>query len=169
MTMFRLAPTSLLIFSLVLTVCGRAQATQDSNQQQSNTTVHLRWGERRGVSRYRVQLAADANFRDIVLDRVINGNQTEIDDLAAGNYFWRVAPLTDTLGQFSSAGRIEIKPAANPTRSSTAPTARANPIVTSGGWRAAVGDLPRPLLAHLFWPGRFEVVDTNSEGVALAV
>jgi len=167
--MFRLAPTSLLIFSLVLTVCGRAQATQDSNQQQSNTTVHLRWGERRGVSRYRVQLAADANFRDIVLDRVINGNQTEIDDLAAGNYFWRVAPLTDTLGQFSSAGRIEIKPAANPTRSSTAPTARANPIVTSGGWRAAVGDLPRPLLAHLFSPDRLEVVGTSSEGVTLAV
>src|SRR5215831_16385111 len=167
--MFRLAPTSLLIFSLVLTVYGRAKVTQHPNQQQRDTTVHLRWGERPGVSRYRLQLAADANFRDIVFDRVINGNQTEIDDLAAGNYFWRVAPLTDTLGQFFSAGRIEIKPAANPTRPSSAPTARANQIIASGGWRAAIGDVPRPLLAHLRSPDRLDVVGTSSEGVTLAL
>jgi len=171
--MFRLAPTSLLIFSLALTECARAHATPPAIQQQSDTTVHLRWEARAGVSRYRLQLAADANFRDIVFDRVINGNQTEISDLAPGNYFWRVAPLTNTLGQFSPAGRIEIKPGAKPTGPSTAstpnPSGSTNQIVAGGGWRAAVGDIPRPLLAHLRSPNGFDVVGTSSEGMTLAL
>jgi len=172
-TMFRLAPSSLLIFLLALTVWARASPVQDPKEQQGDTTVHLRWGERAGVSRYRLQLAADANFRDIVLDRVINGNQAEIGDLAAGWYFWRVAPLTDNLGQFSSTGRIEIKPSLNPIRPSTAavanPSTAANQIVTSGGWRAAVGDIARPMLAHLRSPDRVDLVGTTSDGVTLAI
>jgi outer membrane protein assembly factor BamB len=169
--MFRLAPTSLLIFSLALALGAHVNGTP--NPQQSATTVHLRWGARAGVSRYRLQLAADANFRDIVFDRVINGNQTEITDLPAGNYFWRVAPLTGALGQFSSTGRIEVKAAANPPAPSTQSpanlSASTNQIITSGGWRAAVGDIPRPLLAHLRSPDHLDLVGTTSEGVTLAV
>lgn len=175
--MFRLAPASLLILSLALAMFARvpriAGASQDPNQQQSDTKVHLRWGERAGVSRYRLQLAADVNFRDIVFDRVINGNQTEIGDLTPGNYFWRVAPLTDTLGPFSSAGRIEIKPVANANGPSTTSTTNlsssSSQIVTGGGWRAAVGDISRPFLAHLRSPDRLDVVGTTSEGVTVAV
>jgi outer membrane protein assembly factor BamB len=171
--MFRLIPTSLLILSLVLALGARASGRHNPDQQQSNTTVRLRWGARPGVSRYRLQLASDANFRDIVFDRVINGNQTVVDDLAPGNYFWRVAPLTNALGQFSSVGQIEIKAAANPagvlTASSANPSPAANQVVTSGGWRAAVGDIPRPLLAHLRSPDRLDVVGTSSDGVTLAI
>ena len=171
--MFRLAPTSLLIFSLALTECARPHATPAAIPQQSDTTVHLRWEARPGVSRYRLQLAADANFRDIVFDRVINGNQTEISDLAPGNYFWRVAPLTDTLGQFSLAARIDIKPGKNPTGQSTAstpnPSPSTNQIAAGGGWRAVVGDIPRPLLAHLRSPHGFDLVGRSTEGVTLAL
>jgi hypothetical protein len=171
--MFRLTSSSLWIFALVLTLGAGVSGQQNPNLQQSNTAVHLRWGERPGVSRYRLQLAADANFGDIVFDRVINGNQTEIGDLPPGNYFWRVAPLTGTLGHFSSAGRIEIKPPANSPGPSPASSgnlsASTTAIVTSGGWRAAVGDIPRPLLAHLRSPDRLDVVGTSSEGVTLAI
>jgi outer membrane protein assembly factor BamB len=170
LTMFRLAPTSLLIFSLALTLGAHVNGTP--NPQQSDTAVHLRWGERAGVSRYRLQLAADVNFRDIIFDRVINGNQTVITDVPAGNYFWRVAPLAGALGQFSSTRRIEIKPAANPPAASTTSSANfsasTNRIITSGGWRAAVGDIPRPLLAHLRSPDHLDLVGTTSEGVTLA-
>jgi outer membrane protein assembly factor BamB len=146
---------------------------QNPDQQQSNTTVHLEWGKRPGVARYRLQLASDVNFRDIVFDRVINGNQTQVNDLAPGNYFWRVAPLTNALGQFSSAGQIEIKAAASPAAGLKTPVATPSPatnqVLTGGGWRAAVGDIPRPLLAHLRSPDRLDVVGTTSDGVTLAI
>ncbi|HVS21074.1 MAG TPA: PQQ-binding-like beta-propeller repeat protein [Pyrinomonadaceae bacterium] len=64
-----------------------------NNSQANSTVVHLHWGSRAGVSRYRLQLARDREFGDIVFDRVVNGNEFEIADLPPGRYFWRIAPL----------------------------------------------------------------------------
>ena len=69
----------------------------------------MRWGARPGVSRYRLQLASDSAFADILFDRVVAGNDYQINDLTPGRYFWRIAPLTDRLGEFSSAGVIEAR------------------------------------------------------------
>src|SRR6266436_3937259 len=86
-----------------------AQGTSISDNNQANTTeVHLRWGPRPGVSRYRLQLASDSAFADISFDRVVAGNDYQINDLPPGRYFWRIAPLTDTLGDFSSTGIIDV-------------------------------------------------------------
>src|SRR4051812_26876842 len=85
-----------------------SSAAQEASQTPTDTTVNLRWGSRPGVVRYRLQLAQDRDFADIVFDRVITGNQTQVSDLAPGRYFWRVAPLTAKLGEFSSAGVVEI-------------------------------------------------------------
>src|SRR3954470_392294 len=82
-------------------------AAQDSfGPSQGQTLVHLRWGPRPGVSRYRLQLARDRGFADIVFDRLVQGTEIEINDLDPGTYFWRIAPLATTLGEFSSAGAI---------------------------------------------------------------
>ena len=67
--------------------------TAPANPQTNSTEVHLRWGSRPGVSRYRLQLASDNAFADIVFDRVVAGNEYQIKDLPAGRYFWRIAPL----------------------------------------------------------------------------
>src|SRR6267143_2480998 len=88
--------------------------TASPNSQTNNTEVHLRWGSRSGVSRYRLQLASDSAFADIVFDRVVAGNEYQIKDLPPGRYFWRVAPLTAKLGEFSSTGSIEVTKAALP-------------------------------------------------------
>src|ERR1041384_4920439 len=147
------------LFILMPLVSAAAQP-QEINQTPTNTTVSLRWGLRRGVARYRLQLAQDRDFADIVFDRVITGNQTHINDLAPGRYFWRVAPLTAKLGEFSSAGVVDIVarteplrnpiPVATPTSISSPPTnSPANSIVASGGWGAALGDASGPVLAHL--------------------
>src|SRR6266404_1117160 len=98
----------LLVASTMLAANLVATARQPQESSQAKTTVHLRWGARPGVFRYRLQLANDSSFRDIVFDRVINGIETTVDDLAAGRYFWRVAPLTPKLGEFSSAGVVEV-------------------------------------------------------------
>src|SRR5436309_2134797 len=84
-------------------------APSPDNTQANNTEVHLRWSPRPGVSRYRLQLASDSAFADILFDRVVAGSDYQIKDLPPGRYFWRIAPLTDKLGEFSSAGSIEVE------------------------------------------------------------
>jgi len=153
--------------------------TAPANPQTNSTEVHLRWGSRPRVSRYRLQLASDSAFADIVLDRVVAGNEYQIKDLPAGRYFWRVASLTAKRGQFSSAGNIEVTKATlreSPRQnipaiddSSRTRTGGAGPIVASGGWRAAVGDIAHPLLAHLRSTARSDLVGLNSDGVLFAL
>ena len=151
-----------------------ADSTAQSQQPaQQKTTVHLRWGARPGISRYRLQLANDSAFSDIVFDRVVNGTESTVDDLTPGRYFWRVASLTTRLGDFSSAGVVEVRapngpvgPANDQNKPPVVPTQL---IVTSGGWRAAIGDISEPVIAHLQSPGRFDVVGTNSDGITYAL
>src|SRR2546421_289547 len=165
------------LFILIPLVSG---AAQEVNQTPTNTTVNLRWGPRPGVARYRLQLAQDRDFADIVFDRVVTGNQTQVNALAPGRYFWRVASLTAKLGEFSSAGVVDIvaraEPLRNPvpvptpaSRSSPPKNPLANSIEASGGWRAAIGDASSPVLAHLRSPDRWYVVTTSSDGVTYAL
>src|SRR5712691_1286365 len=81
-----------------------------SSARGQSPKVHLRWGARPGVRRYRLQLAGDREFNDIIFDRVVSGNEYEISDLVPGRYFWRVAALTNT-SEYSSAGVIDVSPA----------------------------------------------------------
>jgi outer membrane protein assembly factor BamB len=172
---------SVLAAALFLLMPLVGSAAQSVNQAPPNTTVNLRWGPRPGVARYRLQLAQDRDFADIVFDRVVTGNQTQVNDLAPGRYFWRVAPLTAKLGEFSSAGVVDIvaRPAESlrnpipvPTPASISPSPKsppANSIAASGGWRTAIGDVSLPVLAHLRSPDRWDVVTTSSDGVTYAL
>ena len=79
------------------------------------------------------------------------------------------------MGEFSSAGTIEVAAPSLPRvpiipspTPATSPLP-ANSIVTAGGWRAAVGDIARPLVAHLRSRNAFDVVGTNSDGVTFAL
>jgi len=131
------------------------------------------------VSRYRLQLASDSSFADIVFDRVVVGTDYLVNELPPGKYFWRVAPLTNRLGEFSLGGAIQVRePNTLPdSRAAQSPTlgnnssrsGAARPIATRGGWRAAVGDIAHPVLAHLRSAERPDLVGLNSEGVIFAL
>src|SRR5580765_4902478 len=148
MIMLRLSLACALLISVALPQTSIAQ----DNPQSGNARVHLHWGARPGVSRYRLQLAADSGFHDIVVDRIVKGTEIDINDLPSGKYFWRFAPLTKTLGEFSSAAPIDTSQAATnapalPSSSppvATVPTSTSKAIATSGGWHAVVGDVARP-------------------------
>jgi outer membrane protein assembly factor BamB len=158
-----------------------AQSAQSlDNSQPAGTEGHLHWGARPGVSRYRLQLASDGAFADIVSDRVVAGNDYQVNDLTPGKYFWRIAPLTNRLGEFSSAGIIQVRQATAPERpgptqktppsdSSSRTKAAVIPIVARGGWRAAIGDIAHPVLAHLRSPEKLDLVGINSDGVVFAL
>src|SRR5262245_21871228 len=108
--------------------------TQDATSPvQSKTIVHLCWVRRARVSRYRLQLARDSGFSDIVFDRVVQGSESELSDLEAGRYVWRVAPLTTKLGSFSCGGPIEIKPSGS-TPAMAKSKINTNAVTTGGGW-----------------------------------
>ena len=55
-------------------------------------SILVRWQGRPGVNRYRLQLATEERFADVVFDRAVEGRQYVVKDLPPGNYFWRVAP-----------------------------------------------------------------------------
>lgn len=173
--MFRFKHIRALFLLAALTTApgpGRISAAQGPPQQ-TGTSIHLRWGQRPGVSRYRLQLAGDSNFSDIVFDRVITGTETDVNDLPPGRYFWRIAPLTTRLGEFSAAGVIEVRAA--PSQPSPRPTPAKSPEVTSnsisagGGWRAAVGEVSRPIAARLRSAERPDVVAANADGVVFGL
>lgn len=154
-------------------------AGQNSPQADNgSTSVRLRWGARPGVSRYRLQLARTPAFDDIVFDRVVAGAEYRIVDLEPGRYFWRIAPLTSKLGEYSSTGIVDVspvsktsdikRPASSNDSSRSAAPAR-NSIVVADGWRAAIGDVSRPVLARLRSPGTFDLVVVNHDGVTFAL
>src|SRR5438105_4271039 len=87
---------------------GLVNGQSNTQTDNPNATANLRWDPRPGVSRYRLQLALDVGFADIVFDRVVTGHERQVTELPPGKYFWRIAPLTRTLGEFSSARAIEV-------------------------------------------------------------
>lgn len=153
--------------------------------------VHVSWSAERGASRYRFQLARDHEFSDIVIDRVVNGTSADAIDLRPGKYFWRVAALDGRLGEFSTprmvtASKMEtidaepelVEPVRLPTplprvtpapRSTPQNPSYAWPFAVDGGWRAAIGNVSRPMLAHLRSPNSVEIVAMNSDGVVFAI
>jgi len=170
-------PLRLLAKSALL---SQSQATLQTPN--AGTGILLRWGARPGVSRYRLQLARDAAFTDIVFDLVVNGNAYQLTELTPGRYFWRIAALTTKLGEFSSPAIVEVTAGGYPSNvpPSRSDNRRAGPttgknlssessIVAGNGWRAAVGDIPRPTLAHLRSRGSFDIVGVNTEGVTFAL
>ncbi|HSP62494.1 MAG TPA: PQQ-binding-like beta-propeller repeat protein [Pyrinomonadaceae bacterium] len=146
------------------------------------TNIHLRWGARPGIFRYRLQLASDRAFNDIIFDRVVSGNDYEISDLVPGRYFWRVAAQSDKPLQFSSASVIDVSPPIQkpgpraeltnqrqPINTRTANPATANRVASGDGWRALIGEVSGPTLAHLRSPNALDLVAVNNAGVVYAL
>src|SRR3989454_8814775 len=146
-------------FSTRAQIPGPVSRQSNTQTDSPGMTANLRWDPRPGVSRYRLQLALDVGFADIVFDRVVNGNERRVTELPPGKYFWRIAPLTKTLGEFSSGRVIEVHRQTQPDKTrqtdnrdnqpvgSRPPPA--NSIAAGGGWRTAVGDISYPVPAHL--------------------
>lgn len=84
----------------------------------TSTTPTLMWQEVAGAEQYRVQLAGDYQFEDIIIDEVVKGTSFDIEQLLDFNtlYFWRVQAIGNGgTSNFSSKYRfttIDAPPAA---------------------------------------------------------
>jgi outer membrane protein assembly factor BamB len=165
---------------MAVLLCGVAAMGQRTAptaiETAQKTVVTVRWGARPGVSRYRLQLANDRDFADIVFDRVVYGHEYQVSDLLPGKYFWRVASLDGKLGEFSSAGVIDVTQhtetttplIATPARDAK-PSANASSVATRNGWYAAFADISKPTLAHLRSASGVEIVATTNDNRVIAI
>ncbi len=136
---------------------GGAQAREVSS------SILVRWTGQPGIERYRLQLATDEGFQDIVFDEAVVGRQYVVRTLPRGRYFWRVAPAVGETGAFSSAAPVE---ADAPTGVDEATVMRP-PLNT--GWRTATGDVEQPVPARLRAGKGFDLLGVNADGTVFAL
>lgn len=70
--------------------------------------VPIQWNKQKGVTRYRLQIAADEKFQDVFFDGRVMGSRYVVSNLSPGYYYWRVAPAESQLGEFSRPVRFFV-------------------------------------------------------------
>ncbi len=120
----------------------RLRQTPDSTQKpvatQMPPSILVRWQGKPGVNRYRLQLATDEKFEDVVFDQAVEGRQYVVKDLPPGNYFWRVAPAAaETSISYSRPERVTLGSEQKVEVASVVMPADAT------GWRVATGEVAK--------------------------
>ena len=127
-------------------------------------SILVRWQGKPGVSRYRLQLATDEKFEDVVFDQAVEGRQYVVKDLPPGNYFWRVAPAAaETSISYSRPERVSLGGEQKVSESSVVLPADAT------GWRVATGEVVRLTPASLRPGGVWDFVGLGADGRVFAV
>jgi len=68
----------------------------------------IRWNKQRGVTKYRLQIADDENFRNVFYDTRVVGERYVVTGLAPGYYHWRIAPSEGQTGAFLKPVRFFV-------------------------------------------------------------
>ncbi|MCA1564936.1 MAG: PQQ-binding-like beta-propeller repeat protein [Acidobacteria bacterium] len=166
-----------LLVALSLPSPARAQpavaTTQTPNVAgQTPVSLKLKWTPRPRVRRYRLQVALDEKFTDIVFDRAVVGLEHEVTGLQQGKYYWRVAPATPETGRYTAPALVEATAYAPPTATPT-PVAPVLAVVmrppANVGWQAVIGAVARPIAARLRAGKNFDLVALNSDGAVYAL
>jgi len=144
---------------------SEAAATQQPNKtEQTAAPLKLRWPSQPRVKRYRLQVALDKNFTDIVFDRAVLGLEQEVGGLQPGIYFWRVAPATKETGRYSSPALVQAN-----IPMPTVPVFTVLRPPADVGWQAAIGAVARPFAARLRPGKNFDLIAMNSDGAVFAL
>ncbi|HJQ33263.1 MAG TPA: PQQ-binding-like beta-propeller repeat protein [Pyrinomonadaceae bacterium] len=127
-------------------------------------SILVRWQGKPGVNRYRLQLATDEKFEDVVFDKAVEGRQYVVKDLPPGNYFWRVAPAAaETSIVYSAPERVNLGTEAKVEVASVVLPADA------AGWRTATGEVTVLTPATLRPGGVIDFVGVGADGRVFAV
>ncbi len=140
-------------------------AIEPAQTAQGGKQVWIRWRGRPGVVRYRLQVARDRAFGDMVFDRAVVGLQAQVDLPQGDSFFWRVAPAAQETGEFSAPEPVGASESGSPAKA--APSLLHSPADV--GWQALTGEVLRPQPALLRGPGTIDVVAVNAEGTVFAL
>lgn len=139
-------------------------AGQQPVARQVPPSILVRWEGKPGVNRYRLQLARDQKFEDIVFDQAVEGRQHVVKGLAPGNYFWRVAPAAaETSTVYSRPEPVSLSGQEKVEVASVLLPADA------AGWRIATGEVVMLSPATLRAGGVVDFVGLGADGRVFAV
>ena len=138
-----------------------------TESQNTRRSVRIRWDAEPGITRYRLQLARDEEFKDIVFDLPVIGQEYALPTLPAGRYYWRVAPAAMQVGTFTPPAAVDVdsKPKVN--------TGLNNRMILppsrKSGWQTATGNIMQPIVAPLRTSSSYDLVGVNSDGIVYAL
>ncbi|HKG14560.1 MAG TPA: PQQ-binding-like beta-propeller repeat protein [Pyrinomonadaceae bacterium] len=134
--------------------------------QQLPPSILVRWQGRPGINRYRLQLATDEKFEDVVFDQAVEGRQYVVKGLPPGNYFWRVAAAAvETSISYTKPERLTLSESAKGVEVASVVL----PADNTAGWRTATGEVARLVPASLRAGGVTDFVGVASDGRVFAV
>jgi outer membrane protein assembly factor BamB len=131
--------------------------------RQVDSSVRIRWRGQPGVERYRLQVARDEGFNDIIHDQAVTGREVLVT-LPSGQYFWRVAPAVGETGTYTTPQAVEL--------SATSTTTEERVVVSpsgGGGWRTATGEMPYVVPARLRAGTGLDLVGVTTAGTTFGI
>jgi outer membrane protein assembly factor BamB len=165
---------TLLTLLLVVAACAPqviAQSGRPASRQVADSTL-IRWRAQPGIKRYRLQLARDAKFTDIIFDRAVTGLEYRVKELPPGGYYWRVAPAAGETGVYSTPAPVQVGSSSSTGVTGDAGSGTTRAALTPAdntGWRTATGNVAQPLAAHLRDASSYDLVGVNSDGMVYAL
>jgi outer membrane protein assembly factor BamB len=140
------------------------ESAQKPQATQVPPSILVRWQGKPGINRYRLQLATDEKFEDIVFDQAVEGRQYVVKDLPPGNYFWRVASAAaETSISYTHPERVTLGSEQKVEVASMILPADAT------GWRVATGEVLKIAPANLRPGGVVDFVGLGADGRVFAV
>jgi outer membrane protein assembly factor BamB len=126
------------------------------------------WEGNPKIARYRLQLARDEAFSDIVFDKLVLAREYTVTELASGRYFWHVAPAAGETGIYSRPLPVTIGAQGTSSASNVPPPPLLAPPGNIG-WRTATGAPGSPMAARLRAGVNLDLVCVNAYGQVYAV
>jgi hypothetical protein len=98
----------LVFAAILLTVSPLPTSAQQMPGREISFPVPIRWTRQKGVANYRLQIASDARFHDIFLDRRVSSERHVVTGLPSGYYYWRVTSADSGSANFSRPVRFFV-------------------------------------------------------------
>jgi outer membrane protein assembly factor BamB len=159
----RLALIAFLLFACVPSYFGQKPALTNAPKAE-----RIAWVGKAGVKRFRLQIANDEQFNDVMFDGLVTGSEYVARDLDPGHYYWRVAPAESTSRQFLKVAQFEIK-AATPEKQPASLSASSVTRPVAPGWFVTTGEIAAPVAAQLRKGADPDFLGINSEGTVYAL
>ncbi|MBA2526582.1 MAG: PQQ-binding-like beta-propeller repeat protein [Pyrinomonadaceae bacterium] len=156
-----------LVFTLLFSALALPALGQNlPNPSSSAAITRIHWIPQRGVRRYRLQIASDEQFHDVMFDGVVSGHEYVPRDLMPGRYHWRVASAESRSQRFLGVGQLEVKTEEAQPRLAVS---RSSSSATLPGWMVTTGEVSFPMTAQLRTGRDLDFLATNSAGTVYAL
>ncbi len=168
--------------TLTLLLASALFSSATFGQQKYNAAqapvAKIQWNNQPGVTKYRLQIASDEKFSDVLFDSLIKGSVYVVRDLAPGHYYWRIAQAETETGQFVKPMPFEVKLPAmtNPSvaiikieSSSAAANATSRNRNAVSGWSVATGEIVKLMAVQLRSGTQQDFLGVNSQGRVYAL